>query len=380
MPPMNLDALPPVIQLCRELVRIPSPSGGEGALAAFVAARMARGGLRVATDPWGTVLGIRQGREPGPVLLLDAHMDVVPVPDPAAWSRDPWGGELADGRLWGRGAADTKASLAAMICAAETVDLPRGTLVVSASVCEENLTAAALSHVLDEHPVDAVIVGEPTLLRLGTAQKGRAGIVVEAAGRSAHTSRPELGDNAVYRMIEAVARLRALPLPTHPELGRGVCELIEIVSEPRPSPGMVPHRCTARFALRVLPGETADSVQVRFREALGDLSGVTVRLDELAQACSTGRTLTLSEFVPAWTSGGTDLQARLLDALGTKPFAAPYTTNASAAAARGIPAFLLGPGSIEQAHIVDEWVATEQLEAAVAAYAAVIRTCLGPRP
>lgn len=371
------DPSSPVIELCREFVRIPSPSGREGDLAAVVAARMGALGFQVETDAFGSVLGLRKGARPGPTLILDAHLDTVPVTHAAAWRHDPFGAEIDGGRLWGRGAADTKGSLAAMLCAAAALDGLSGTVIVSASVCEEDLTTAALAQVLDRHPADLVLVGEPTCLRLGTAQKGRAGLWVEATGRSAHSSRPELGDNAIYKMLEAVSRLRALPLPSDPELGRGVCELIEIDSEPRPSPGMVPHLCTARLALRLLPGETSETVLERTRRALDGLEGVSVRLVDLGQRCHTGLAIAMPEFVPAWRNQDQALQARLLKALGTTAFAAPYTTNASSAAARGIPTFLLGPGSIDQAHTVDEWIALDQLGAAEEAYATVIRTFLG---
>jgi putative selenium metabolism hydrolase len=365
-----------VVALCRDLVRIPSPSGEEGAIAAFVAERMEAIGLVVETDRFGSVLGRRDGGRQGPTLLLDAHLDTVPVPDPAGWTRDPLGGEVAEGRLWGRGAADTKGSLAAMLCAAETLERFAGTLLVSASVGEEDLTTAALGHVLDRHGPDLVVVGEPTSLRLGVAQKGRAGVVVEALGRSAHSSRPELGVNAVYRMTEAIARVRALPLAEDPDLGRGVCELIEIRSEPDPSPGMVPHRCVARFALRLLPGEAAEEALARIAGALRGLDGVTARLARLSRRAFTGETLEMEEAIPGWRNRDASLEARLLAALGTTPFAAPYTTNASAAASRGIPTFLLGPGSIDQAHAVDEGIDAGELAAAPGAYLAVARAFL----
>ena len=375
MDPARRDtaALPPVVDLCQALVRIPSVSGDEGRLSAFVAERMEAIGLCVETDRFGGVLGRRDGGRPGSTLLFDAHLDTVPVPDAAAWSRDPFGGEVEDGCLWGRGAADTKGSLAAMLCAAEALGPFAGTLLVSASVGEEDLTTAALSHALDRHRPDLVIVGEPTSLRLGVAQKGRAGVVVEAIGRSAHSSRPELGVNAASRMMEAVARIRALPLAEDPELGCGVCELIEIRSEPDPSPGMVPHRCVARFALRLLPDESAEGALARIAEAIGDLEGVTARLARLERRAFTGATLELVEAIPGWRSRDAALETRLLAALGTTPFAAPYTTNASAAAALGIPAFLLGPGSIDQAHSVDERVPLVELAAAPGAYLAVAR-------
>ena len=371
------EPLPPVAALCRELVRIPSLSGDEGRLAAFVAERMSAAGLDVETDRFGGVLGVKRGSGPGPTLLLDAHLDTVPPAEPGAWAHDPFGGEVDGGRLYGLGAADTKGSLAAMIEAAGALEALRGTLLVSASVGEEDLTSAALSELLERRPADLVLVGEPTSVRLGTAQKGRAGLVVEARGRSAHSSRPELGENAVYRMTEAIARLRAVPLPADPALGKGVCELIEIRSEPSPSTGMVPHLCVARFALRLLPGETEAEVVGRYGRPLEGLDGLSVRLATLSRRAFTGAELVLPEFVPGWRNGHAELESRLLAALGTVPFAAPYTTNASAAAARGLPVFLLGPGSIEQAHAVDEWVALDELVVARDAYLAAARAFLG---
>ena len=263
-----------------------------------------------------------------------------------------------------------------MLCAAEALDDFAGTLLVSASVGEEDLTTAALSHVLERHPADLVLVGEPTSLRLGVAQKGRAGLVVEARGRAAHSSRPELGENAVYRMMEAVSLIRSLPLPSDPELGSGVCELIEIHSEPAPSTGMIPHRCVARFALRLLPGETASGVLERTAGALHEMEGVSVRIAKTARRCFTGVDVEMEEFIPGWRCGDRALAARLLEALRTVSFGAPYTTNASAAASRGIPAFLFGPGSIDQAHAVDEWVDLHELTRARDGYLAVARAFL----
>ena len=252
-------------------------------------------------------------------------------------------------------------------------------LLVSASVCEEDVTGAALGELLDRSEADLVVVGEPTSLRLGVGQKGRAGVVVETRGKIAHSSRPDLGRNAVTRMMEALSRIRALALPVDPELGSGVCEVIEIRSEPSPSTGTIPNRCTTRLALRLLPGETARSVLARLEGGIAELEGVSVRLDVLKRRCHTGVEIAMEEFVPAWRSRDARLEARLLQALGVPSFAAPYTTNASAAAERGIPAFVLGPGSIEQAHSVDEWIALDELNDACDAYTTLGRTFLAGR-
>jgi acetylornithine deacetylase/succinyl-diaminopimelate desuccinylase-like protein len=253
-----------------------------------------------------------------------------------------------------------------------------GTIVVSASVCEETLTGAALTHILDQHKPDVVIIGEPTNLKLGVAQKGRAGLVVNVRGKSAHTSRPELGDNAVYEMREAIRRLRALDLPSDPELGREILELTEIISEPIPGTGVVPSVCRARFVNRLLPGKTQDQILARLRSALAGLDGVSIEFDQLAQRCYTGTMLTMLDFISGWPANvGGGWQSKILAALrdsglSAETFAAPFGTNASISAARGIPSFIFGPGSIEQAHVVDEWIATDDLVAGERAYATIV--------
>jgi acetylornithine deacetylase/succinyl-diaminopimelate desuccinylase-like protein len=106
------------------------------------------------------------------------------------------------------------------------------------------------------------------------------------------------------------------------------------------------------------------------------MEGLSVRLAESSRRCYTGVEVAMEEFVPGWRNRDEALESRLLEVLCTTPFAAPYTTNASAAAARRIPTFLLGPGSIDQAHTVDEWVAVDELDGARDAYLKVARTFL----
>jgi putative selenium metabolism hydrolase len=376
-----------VLSLCQELVRAPSLSGDERR-AAEIAARAMRdfGYDEIVSDKYGSVIGIRRGARPGKTILLDAHLDVVAATNREQWRHDPFGGEIADGKIWGRGACDDKGALAAMICAMAGVprDQFAGKIVVSASVCEENLTGAAFAHILDQHPADLVIVGEPTQLKLGVAQKGRAGIVVDARGKSAHTSRPELGENAVYKMMDAIARLRALDLPGDPQLGRGVLELTEIVSEPLPGAGFVPSGCRARFVERTMPDETQTRVLERLQNALAGLVNVSARFDALTQICYTGNLLAMPDFIAGWRAHLQDdwlpkiISGLRAAELPAETFAMPAGTNASASAgARGIASFILGPGSIAQAHTVDEWIAVDALLAGERAYREVVCSCLG---
>lgn len=373
------------IELCQAFVRIPSPSGQEGDLAARVAQEMSgRGFHDVSVDAFGSVVGRLLGATHGPVVLFDVHLDTVAPARPEQWRYGPWDGAIEGGQLWGLGAADVKGSLAALI--AGLASLPRadlhGEIVLSASVCEENLTGAALTQILASQHVDVAIIAEPTELRLGSAQRGRGDVLVTAHGRSAHTSQPELGDNAVYKMLEAVSRLRSLPQPGDPELGSGVFELVEIVSEPLPGTAHVPHRCRTRFLARVLPEETDAGFLDRLHAALAGMDGVELSLEPSRQVCYTGATLAHSGFLPGWRTPPeapwlARLQAALVDAgLGAQTFAARFGCNASACAGAGIPAFIYGPGSLRYAHAVDERISLSELVTGERAFAALARGCL----
>src|SRR3954447_7315016 len=118
-----------------ELVRTPSPSGEEGAVAGLVREELERLGYAVEVDDLGNVIGTLDAG-PGPCVLFDAHMDTVGVSDPGAWSADP-AGELRDGRLYGRGSTDMKGPLAALIHGAAAAELSSGRVVVSASIAAE---------------------------------------------------------------------------------------------------------------------------------------------------------------------------------------------------------------------------------------------------
>ena len=233
-----------IAALCQELVRCPSLSGDEGAVAAIVEREMhVLGYDEVYRDDLGSVVGIVRGARSGRVILCDAHMDTVPATQAALWRHDPFSGCRADGRIWGRGAVDVKGSLAAALVAIGTLDRARtaGTVVMAATVGEEMIEGIALGRVLDRVSPAAVVVCEPTALGLGIGHKGRCALVVEAEGVAAHSSRPEEGINAVYRMFDALGPLRRLKPHRDSALGESVSELVEIVSAPYPGTSMVPH-------------------------------------------------------------------------------------------------------------------------------------------
>ncbi|HEU4324191.1 MAG TPA: YgeY family selenium metabolism-linked hydrolase [Roseiflexaceae bacterium] len=372
-----------LIDCCRELVRIQSLPGSEGAAAELSASWMRRLGYdSVEVDEYGSVVGrIAGAAGPGPRLHFDGHLDTVPATDRDAWRHDPFAADLADGAIWGRGAADMKGPLAAMICAAAWTprERLRGSLTVSASVAEEVFEGAALQAILARYPADMVVIGEPTLLRAGIGQKGRAGIRVTAQGRLAHSSAPQEGDNAVYRMLDAVARLRALAPPEDALLGPGLMELVEIVSSPFPGTGMVPDRCDARWDRRLVRGETRAGVLEGLRAALAGLPQVEVSFLEVVTHCYTGATLRGEDFHPAWELPADSplAQAALaaVERAGLAPsvWTAPYCTNGSRAAVDlGLPTIIIGPGDPAVLHVADEHITLDQLERGAAVYAGMI--------
>jgi len=384
---MQIPYATEALSFARELVRRPSLSGQERDVAELVVREMTMLGYdEVSTDDLGSVVGVRTGEAPGPTVLFDAHMDVVPVTESEAWRHGPFSGERAEGRLWGRGSNDVKGDLAAALVALGA--LPRdafaGRIVMAASVGEEMIEGLALGHILACQRVDAVVVCEPTGLLLGLGHKGRTGVVVEARGRAAHTSRPELGVNAVYRMMGAIGRIRAVPPRRDALLGEGVNELVEIVSDPYPGTSMVPAGCTARFDRRLVRGETPDSVLDEMRDALAGTDGMSARLHRVSLDCYTGRSFTVDDFHAAWAleEGHPVVQAALWGlreaGLPAEKFLAPYSTNGAASAGElGIPTVIYGAGDIADAHVVDESISVDALQAAYQGYQALARVLTG---
>ena len=372
-----------VCAFCQELVRCPSLSGDEKGAADLVESEMVVLGYdEVFRDDLGSVVGVIHGTAPGPRVLFDAHMDVVPITSPEAWSLPPYSGERTEGCIWGRGATDVKGSLAAALVAIAT--LPRrdlsGSITMSASVGEEMIEGLALEHILAHYPADSIVICEPTGLRLGIGHKGRAGLMLSSEGVSAHSSEPTRGVNAVYRMIEAVSRVRSIPPHQDEILGTGVSELVEMISSPYPGTSMVPDGCRARFDRRLVRGETCQTMLDEVREALSGLDGVSARCHQAELHCYTGRSFLVEDFHAAWAlPSDSEVVQRALEGLAAagqraELYLAPYCTNgASSAGKLGIPSIIYGAGDIADAHAVNESVSIDALLLAFHGYQALAR-------
>lgn len=240
-----------VVELCRELVRAKSYSGEEQDVAERLKAFFTANGFDDAeTDGYGNVIGHIKGSRPGPKILFDGHIDTVPVTDPSVWTHDPFGAEIVDGKIYGRGTSDMKGAVAAMASAAANfaADCKKdfaGDIYVDGVVHEECFEGVASRLVSARVKPDYVIIGESTNGDIRVGQRGRAEIKLEVFGKPAHSASPQKGVNAVYGLAEIIPRVRKLVPPRDDRLGEGIMELVDIKSSHYPSASVVPEYCSA---------------------------------------------------------------------------------------------------------------------------------------
>ena len=383
-----------LIELCQNLIRAKGESGDESASAAVLQQYFSANAFHeVTVDRCGNVIGVIRGNRPGPCVVLDGHMDTVTV-QASDWSVDPFGAEIHNNRIYGRGASDMKGALAAMAYAAHAfAATARGNFpgkIVVAGVVQEELFEGVASRVVGEaHHPDYVIIGEASNLDLKIGQRGRAEIVVETFGTTAHSAHPEKGNNAVISMCKVVEAIGKLEMPEHPALHKGIMVLTDIKSSPYPGSSCVPAYCKATFDRRTLAGETRESVLAPLQaclDALGKADPTVKAKVSYAKGenrCYTGETIVAEKFYPAWLFAQSKPFVqdclRELHSDGFQPAVTVYDfcTNASYYAGEaGIPTLGLGPSREDLAHTVDEYIEISQLTKAAACYQALLRALL----
>ena len=376
-----------LISFTQRLIRQPSFSCEEGPVTQIVLDEMKRLDYdRAWADENGSAIGLIEGAQPGPTLLFDAHTDTVGIAPGSVWTRDPFGAEISDSFLYGRGAADMKGALAAMVHAAASLDKSKlaGKVVVSASVMEEVYEGGALKTVMDYVMPDFVVIGEASELNLVRGGRGRAEIHLEAIGKPSHSSSPHLGVNAIHLMMKVIQAVDKIQLGEHPLLGPAILALTDIISEPYPAYSVIPARCKATYDRRLLPGETIEDVLGAIT-SLPELKDINfkARIAEGEHPAYTGKVLTCNKFFPAWELEETHpfVQSALsgLRASGLKPEMTAYrfcTNAAYSIGEAGIPTIGFGPGGEGDAHVVDEKINLEELEKAALGYQGIVEAVL----
>lgn len=375
----------PAVEILEDLVRIQSvnPHYGEGAqgemeLSRYVESRCLRAGLKVTRQQVfegrdNLIVELKTGH-PESVLLFEAHMDTVSLGSMA----DPLRPVIREGRLYGRGACDTKGSLAGMIYALEQCarhpEILRSDIVLCASVDEEHAYRGPLRFLELELPISAAVVGEPTELRIVVSHKGCVRFAVHTHGKAAHSSVPHEGENAIVPMAKVIGYLADTMAP-------GLSRLHDVLCGPATMSigtiqggkqiNVVPESCTIEVDRRIIPGEDPRVVIQEIESGL------------LRWAADNGIRLSVESLLLDWAlntpqddpliHAAREVAARRGTPTGL--FGETYGSNASKLQGiGGIPSIVFGPGSIAQAHSKEEWVPVRDVERAAEFYLDLART------
>ncbi|QDT46917.1 Acetylornithine deacetylase [Symmachiella dynata] len=386
------------VELLETLIAIPSvnpmgrdvsgPEFGEARMTAFLEDWFAD--LGVAIEKFEVLPGrfnllARYDAGPDrPTILLDAHQDTVPVD---GMTIPPFEPAIQEGKLFGRGACDVKGGMAAMLAAFARLvtQRPAGAAnVVMSCSCEEEAEALGVKDLVKlwsepgrgipslKTAPDVAVVAEPTGLDVVVAHRGATRWKLRTTGRACHSSNPDEGVNAIYKMGQVLSGMQAFTahlkqaIPAHPLCGPATISVGRI--EGGLSVNTVPDRCEIEIDRRVIPGEDGFAVIAETEAFLRKNIDVDF------------------EMLPPWITGislsdehNAELADRMLKTVAAvadphKKVGVAYGTNASRIAASGVPAIVCGPGSINQAHTEAEWIDINELRQAAEIY---YRFCAG---
>lgn len=377
-----------VIEFHRGLVRIPSinPPGECRDAIAYVEKPLREAGFEteiIHIDETQPNVIATYGPAGGKRLLVNAHVDVVPTGEREAWKHDPFGAEIEDGKIYGRGAGDDKASVTAQVLAAIALQrsgIPlAGQLIVTEVADEENGGFHGAAIVSEKYPdPDWVIVGEQTLNRVCVGEKGAAGCVVTVHGKTAHGALPWEGANAIEGIAEVIVALRRELWPkladrTHWAFkpSSGSVNMIEGGVKAN----VVPDRASIYVDRRTVPGETPEEargeIEAIARQAIGNVPGCTVEITAPFPGKEASEAPIDDPLVQAMLGANRRLGGN------TEPTGFSMGTDGRFWQALGVPTIIYGPGDPATAHQPDEWVGIDEIMEATRAYAVAMVRLIG---
>ncbi|WP_125154807.1 YgeY family selenium metabolism-linked hydrolase [Clostridium rectalis] len=384
-----------VIKVCRELVKVKSYSGCESKIVNALKQIFKENNFdNIFVDNYGNIIGHIRGNKKGKKILMDAHIDTVPVIDEAKWKHNPFSADIEGERIYGRGTSDMKGALSAMICGASNFAQATnkefaGDIYVAGVVHEECFEGVASRKISERLNPDYVIIGEASQCNLKIGQRGRAEIVVETYGKPAHSANPDEGINAVYKMSKLINEIKDMEMTHDEELGGGILELVDIKSSPYPGASVVPDYCKATYDRRLLVGETKSEVIEPILNIINKIKKEDKGFNAKAyyakgeERCYTGEIISDERFFPAWkfTSEEEFIEKsfKALKDVGIDCEITYYSfcTNGSHyAGEKGIKTIGFGPSAENLAHTIDEYIEIEQLVKATKGYEAMAKSLL----
>ena len=310
-----------------------------------------------------------------PWVLFDSHLDTVSI---EGMTIEPFAADERDGRIWGRGACDTKGSGAAMFRAlweysqSDAPDKKKNNIALLFSVDEERGMTGIREFVKTHYPklgfsIKGTIVGEPTKLEAVVAHNGLVRYTVTTHGIAAHSSNPSLGKSAISDMAKLITFLEEEFIPScdasHPLTGKAQCSINVIHGGT--AANIIPDSCEIQIDRRVVPGENQDNALKGIGEAIEDFKKKFPGSD-----ISWEPSIDTPALNDAGTTSFTDDVVSILDEMGLPATVkgATYGTHAGDIQLAGLSAVVLGPGNIDQAHTKDEWIDVAELKKAVDVY------------
>lgn len=395
---MNAPNDESLLELLADLIRInsvnPNYEGGvpEAAMADYVEQYFEQRGIetwrQIVYPNRPNVLARILGRDSSRRIVLEAHMDTVAT---VGMTIAPWTPEIRDGKMYGRGACDTKGGMAAMMHAMASLvhegQTPPCDVLFAATIDEEfsYRGVVALCDSLDPGPVDpiiletevparnplqaeAAIIAEPTSLAPVIASKGLVRWKIETLGKAAHSAKPHLGINAIEHMSHLIRAIqednRRLAQHVHPLLGAATCNIGVIRGGVQVN--FVPDRCEIEIDRRLLPGETREQVLAEYQQLIDNVVAQHPDMNVVMHPPM----LSDRPLATDAKSLAVKTLAQVLESLGhpSQPIGVPFCSDASKFGALGIPSMILGPGSIDQAHAAVEFIQCDQVIACAEIY------------
>lgn len=360
-----------VVKFCQDLVRIKSmnPPGDELPVAEYIASVLKNIGLEVElikhSPTRASVLARLKSPGKTPALLYNGHLDTVPV-GTEKWVYDPFEAEIAGGKIWGRGTADMKGGLSALMVAVKTLAearMPlRGDLILSATAGEEtdSLGATVMATRSDLGPVQAVVIPEPSYNDVFVAEKGALWLELTTQGKTAHGSMPELGRNAVIMMVTLITEFQKLAFPyqEHPMLG-GFSQSINTIAGGVKT-NVVPDHCAVTVDMRTVPSQDHRAIVRQIKNLIADLNR---RIPDFKASVRV-----TNDRIPVETSPEEPVVQGFLDIVsevtGERPVpkGVRYYTDAVAfVPVLKTPMIICGPGDAKLAHQPNEHVEISKL-------------------
>ncbi len=375
-----------LVELTQEIIQhqTVNPPGDEILLAERLAQTMSELGLEASVIPFaekrGNVVCRVRGSGRRSALVFSGHLDTVPV-GAERWDYEPFSGEIANGRIYGRGASDMKSGVAAMIVAAAAVKNSgvqlHGDLILALTAGEEVDSIGAAQLVKEGLLMDAgaLVIAEPTGLEVCTAEKGALWLEVVMKGKAAHGSSPHLGKNAIIPMasfIETANKLAQTPI-NHALVGKSSMNIATIDGGFKTN--VVPDQCRLTIDCRTIPGQDT----VRLHETISSLAREAAEVHDVEWDIKI-----INEKEPVDTSQDDPFVKLFIEStrsvLQREPAiggVAYYTDGAVLVPPLQVPMVICGPGEAACAHQANEWVKIENLRPAAMIYTDIVLRMLG---